>query len=218
MFKQILKFCYHERIEIPMIIFSIIPLFFYNHTYSTGIYTALFIYFAIDFIRRYRLGEYHRSKSLLITDILGLMSFIGIFQLLVLFRLARVIKLLLKVKGVRFMIKIYKNHISTIRSLILISLSFMLLSSLILFNIEPETFEYNYLNALYWSGITLTTVGYGDIYPVTMLGKFIGMIISFVGIGIIALPTGFIAGEFMNELNMERNKRRSKEHHRKGEL
>ncbi len=218
MFKQILKFLYHERVEIPMIVISIIPLFFYNHTYSQSIYNALFIYFSIDFIRRLYLGEYHRSKSLLITDILGLISFIGIFQLLVLFRLARVIKLLLKVKGVRFMIKIYKNHISTIRSLILVSLSFMLLSSLILFNVEPETFDYNYLNALYWSGITLTTVGYGDVYPVTMIGKFIGMAISFIGIGIIALPTGFIAGEFMNELNIEREKRRLKKHHRKGDL
>ncbi len=212
MIKRGFKFLFTDRVELMIILFSIIPLFFNSYMYPDFVYLLLFSYFAVDFIRRYRLGEYHKSKAALFTDILGLISFIEVFHILILCRLFRVIKLLYKVKGVWFIIKIYKKHIEALKNLIYVSLGFMLLSSLILYNIEPQTFDYNYLNAFYWSGITLTTVGYGDIYPVTMLGKFIGMFISFIGIGIIALPTGFIASEFMSEMNKERNKH---EHHSK---
>ena len=51
------------------------------------------------------------------------------------------------------------------------------------------------------SVVTLTTVGYGDIYPISQMGKVISMISSFMGIAIVALPTGIITAGYMNELN-----------------
>ena len=47
---------------------------------------------------------------------------------------------------------------------------------------------------------TLTTVGYGDAYPVTPLGKFLAGVVAFIGIGVIAIPTGIVAGAFANAM------------------
>ncbi len=202
MIKRILSIVYNEQIEIIVLMLSIFPLFFTNYSYDANIYLYLFLYFLGDFIRRINSGEYKVSnKAYLITDLLGLISFVEVYHILILFRLFRVVKLILKVKGIRFILKIYLNNLEIVKSLILVALGYMLLSSLILYNVEPQTFGNNFLNAFYWSGITLTTVGYGDVYPVTMIGKFVGLISSFVGIGIIALPTGFIAGEVLDYIN-----------------
>ena len=58
--------------------------------------------------------------------------------------------------------------------------------------------------SLWWSVITLTTVGYGDVYPVTVLGRIVAGVLAIIGVGIIALPTGIIAGAFMERLQAER--------------
>lgn len=84
---------------------------------------------------------------------------------------------------------------------------------MIMFNLEedinPETGEYlfnNFFDAFYWAACTLTTVGYGDLYPISEVGRAISIVSSFVGIAIIALPSGVITAGFMNELE-----RRAKE-------
>ncbi len=69
-----------------------------------------------------------------------------------------------------------------------------------IFNIEPQSFR-NFFDAIYWATVSLTTVGYGDIYPVTDAGRIITMISSFVGIAIVALPAGIITAGYMNEIN-----------------
>ncbi len=209
MIKRIFNIAYSEKTETIILMFSILPLFFPNYSYEPRIYLYLFLYFLGDFIRRIYAREYKTNNAYFVTDLLGLISFIEVYHILILFRLFRVIKLLLKVKGIRFLLRIYANNYEIVKSLILVSFGYMLLSSLILYNVEPQTFDNNFLNAFYWSGITLTTVGYGDVYPVTMIGKFIGLVSSFVGIGIIALPTGFIAGEVLDYIN--ENKKGDKE-------
>lgn len=57
------------------------------------------------------------------------------------------------------------------------------------------------LHALYWATISLTTVGYGDVYAVTTIGKIITMISSFLGIAVVALPAGIITSGLMDELS-----------------
>ena len=76
-------------------------------------------------------------------------------------------------------------------------------------DINPETGEHlfnNFFDAFYWAACTLTTVGYGDLYPISEVGRAISIVSSFVGIAIIALPSGVITAGFMNELE-----RRAKE-------
>lgn len=61
---------------------------------------------------------------------------------------------------------------------------------------QPELFS-SIPAAMWWSTATLTTVGYGDICPVTATGKFLGSLIAITGIGLFALPAGIIAAGFM---------------------
>ena len=78
----------------------------------------------------------------------------------------------------------------------------MLIASVIMYNIEneaqPEAFE-NALMALWWAVSTLTTVGYGDVYPVTLLGKLLSAVIALLGIGLVAVPTGIISSGFIEK-------------------
>lgn len=64
--------------------------------------------------------------------------------------------------------------------------------------------------ALWWAMCTLTTVGYGDVYPITAVGKFFASVISLVGIGIIAIPTGIIAAGFSQVIGREKRIREGK--------
>jgi voltage-gated potassium channel len=79
----------------------------------------------------------------------------------------------------------------------------LIISSFLMYFLEgeaqPEAFP-NILAAFWWAIATLTTVGYGDIYPITAMGKLVSGIIAFLGIGIIALPTGLISAGFMDKV------------------
>jgi len=66
------------------------------------------------------------------------------------------------------------------------------------------------VRAMWWSVVTLTTVGYGDVYPVTVLGRFAAALVALAGIGIVALPTGIFASAFAEEFR-ERHEARQKE-------
>lgn len=69
---------------------------------------------------------------------------------------------------------------------------------------QPEVFQ-NIGDSLWWSVVAFTTVGYGDIYPITPLGKILGSIISMIGIAMIAIPTGIIGSSFVNMLQKKNN-------------
>jgi voltage-gated potassium channel len=71
---------------------------------------------------------------------------------------------------------------------------------LIIYNVEPESFE-SFFDAVYWATISLTTVGYGDIYPVSTTGRIFTMISSVFGIAIIALPSGVITAAYLDEIH-----------------
>lgn len=71
-------------------------------------------------------------------------------------------------------------------------------------NVQPEKFS-SIPAAMWWSVATLTTVGYGDVFPVTNLGKFIGAFIAILGIGMVALPTGIIGSGFLEEMQTEKS-------------
>lgn len=77
---------------------------------------------------------------------------------------------------------------------------YVLISALVVFNVEPDSFN-NFFDAVYWATVSLTTMGYGDIYPVTTVGRIVTMVSSVFGIAIIALPSGIITAGFMDALN-----------------
>ena len=66
----------------------------------------------------------------------------------------------------------------------------------------------DFFEAVYWATVSLTTVGYGDLYPVSTAGRVIAMLSSFFGIAVIALPAGIITAGFMERLQRRNDKRR----------
>lgn len=87
-------------------------------------------------------------------------------------------------------------------SSVFIILVLMLASSLCMYSLEHEAQPQVFTNAfsgIWWSVSTLLTVGYGDIYPITTMGKLFGIIISFLGVGMVAIPTGIISAGFVDQ-------------------
>lgn len=95
---------------------------------------------------------------------------------------------------------IYGKRQQLVSSVVLI-LILMMGASLCMYSLEheaqPEVFK-NAFSGIWWAASTLLTIGYGDIYPVTIMGKTLGIMISFLGVGMVAIPTGIISAGFVD--------------------
>lgn len=131
------------------------------------------------------------------------LRFLRMARLFRLFRLLRVFKLGRYVDALITVTTVIKKSSSQLIVSVALCLFVMLFSAIVMYTVEnpvqPEQFP-NVIASLWWAICTLTTVGYGDIYPVTDVGRFFASIISLVGIGIIAIPTGIIAAGFSSAI------------------
>lgn len=156
--------------------------------------------------------------------IIDLLSILPLFNLLnPTFKVARVTRLLMTLrvfKVIRYFepLEIVMGVIRSQRKVLLTVLSlaifYIFITALIMFNAEedinPETGKYlfdTFFEAFYWAACTLTTVGYGDLYPISSIGRVISIISSMVGIAIIALPSGIITAGYMEELRCRRERK-----------
>ena len=87
-------------------------------------------------------------------------------------------------------------------AVVTLAIAYIMISALVIFNVEPDSFN-TFFDAIYWATVSLTTVGYGDISPVSTVGRIVTMFSSVFGIAIIALPSGIITGGYLSELNKE---------------
>jgi len=113
-----------------------------------------------------------------------------------LFRLFRLFKMSRYSKAVFTLKKVLKDKKEELILVIFVVLLLLIIFSSLMYFIEkeaqPEAFS-NIPEAMWWGIITLTTVGYGDVYPITPLGKILGALIAFLGIGMFALPAGILS-------------------------
>ena len=137
-----------------------------------------------------------------ITLMNGSLRVLRVIRLFRTFRIFRIFKAVRYSKSIRIIKDVIQNSKESLIAVGVLAIMYILISALIIINIEPDSFN-NYFDAVYWATVSLTTVGYGDIYPVTSLGKVITMISSFFGIAIIALPSGIITAGFMESINTE---------------
>lgn len=101
---------------------------------------------------------------------------------------------------------IYQERKAFIAALYLLAIAVIITSSLMYFSerlVQPEKFA-SIPDAIYWSFITLTTVGYGDVTPVTAVGKAVALLTSFMGVCLVALLTGIVANAFANQVARRR--------------
>ena len=122
------------------------------------------------------------------------------FKLFRLFRLSKALKalkLLRYSKSFALIVSVVKKESKALMAVCVLAGGYILLSALIMFQVEPDSFA-TFFDAIYWAVVTLTTVGYGDIYPVSDVGRVVSMVSSFMGIAIVALPTGIITAGYMD--------------------
>jgi len=126
------------------------------------------------------------------------------FRILRLFRLTRVFKLGRDSKSLKLFIKALSAVKSELKFTLFLSLLTILFSASAIYFLEnkaqPEVFS-SITASIWWATVSLATVGYGDIVPVTIWGKVFASIISLVGIGIVAIPTGIISASFVEEIH-----------------
>lgn len=123
-----------------------------------------------------------------------------ILRLLRTFRVFRSFKMFRYAKSVQIVVDVIHNQKGPLLAVCSLAVGYVLVSALVIFNVEPETFD-NFFEAVYWATVSLTTMGYGDIYPVTTIGRIVTMVSSFVGIAIVALPAGIITAGYMDKIN-----------------
>lgn len=185
------------------------------------------VFFAIDYVLRLFAARFMYEDERKLTERQAIrkymLSFMGVVDLLswlpyflpvffptgtVAFRMIRIVRILRL-----FRVNAYHDSLSIITEVLyekrqqLISSVFIILmlmigSSLCMYSLEheaqPEVFS-NAFSGIWWATSTLLTVGYGDIYPITTLGKVFGIFISFLGVGMVAIPTGIISAGFVNQ-------------------
>ncbi len=142
------------------------------------------------------------------------LRFLRMMRLFRLFRLLRVFKLGRYFEALQVIMKVIRTSGPQLVMSVALCFFVMLFSAIIMYTVEnpvqPEQFP-NVVSSLWWAMCTLTTVGYGDVYPITAVGKFFASVISLVGIGIIAIPTGIIAAGFNHAIDKTQEDKEEKD-------
>ena len=124
-------------------------------------------------------------------------------------RVLRVFKAARYSRSIQIIGKVFQSSKEPLAAVGSLALVYILVSALIIINVEPDSFE-NFFDAVYWATVSLTTMGYGDIYPVTTIGRFVTMLSSIFGIAIVALPSGIITAGYLSEIERENAEKKDK--------
>lgn len=174
------------------------------------------IIFTIEYILRLIILDNFKQvlKPLMIIDFLSITPFylpikvdLRILRIFRLFRILRIFKLARYFEALQRICNVINRKRIELISIFGVLLFLMFVSSFLMFYAEaeaqPEVFH-NILDTFWWSLVTFTTVGYGDVYPITAMGKILSGIIVLIGIMLFALPTSILTAEFMNEFNSDK--------------
>lgn len=212
----------YERLMLVFIVLSILPLCFKeSNVIFVWIERVTVTIFIIDYILRWITADFKYGKKnavsflrypfsiYAIIDLISILPSLNLlnsgFKLFRLFRVGkafRALRLLRYSESFNMILSVMKKEKQPLIAVCVLAGGYTLLSALIMFQVEPESFE-TFFDAVYWAMVTLTTVGYGDIYPTSDLGRIVSMISSFMGIAIVALPTGIITAGYVTELGKQ---------------
>ncbi|MDR1188158.1 MAG: ion transporter [Bifidobacteriaceae bacterium] len=158
------------------------------------------------------------ASGMAIIDLLSILPFylpmlipvdLRILRVLRLVRLVRVFKLGRYSAGMATVGRVMKKSAPALASSVFVVVLLMIVSAVLEYYVEhpeqPEAFD-SAFSALWWAVATITTVGYGDIYPVTLIGRILGAVIALLGVALVAIPTGIISAGFVDELRGSRDR------------
>ena len=227
----------YDGVMLIAIAIGILPLLFRTQ-YKIFWYFDLIsgICFIVDYIFRWLTADFDSKRSKLAAfliypftpmAIIDLLSILPIFNVLgptfKVFRVSRLLKILRIFKVIRYfepleiIMSVIRKQSRILLTVFSLAVFYIFITALIMFNAEedinPDTGKYlfeTFFDAFYWAACTLTTVGYGDLYPISNTGRTISIISAMVGIAIIALPSGIVTAGYIDELR-NRKKGRDKE-------
>jgi len=229
-----------DALLIAIVILNILSLIlesFDELSFMAGVFNVIdivsIVFFMIEYILRlstanYLYPEETRAKAVWrfvssLDGIIELLTILPFYYLsgFVVFRLLRVARILRLFKinstydSFHVILSVFKDKISQIMSSVLIILILMLSSSICMYSVEhevqPDVFS-NALSGMWWAATTIFTVGYGDMAPVTLMGKVIGIIIDFLAMAVVAIPTGIISAGFVEKYTaIRRNQSKGEE-------
>lgn len=224
----------YDVVMLVAIVASIIPLMFVEERPVFKVIEIVTVtLFIIDYLLRWFTADYRIKKNRLsfiqypftgwaIIDLLSILPGLSVigrgFKLLRLTRLLRILRLFKLFRysdKIQVLGKVIRKEKGVLLTVLGIAIFYVFLTALIMFNAEPfvnpitgeQTFK-DFFDALYWATVTLTTVGYGDMVPVTDIGRFISMLSSLFGVAIIALPSGVITASYLEELRSFKEERK----------
>jgi len=233
----------YETLMVIAIMVSIVPLLFIEERpifrYTEIVTVTIFI---IDYFVRWMTADYRLGKkgwSFLIYPftfwaIIDLLSILPCLRILAkgfkIFRISRLFMALRLFRIFSFTDKfpvlgrVLKKEKGVLMTVLGVAVFYVFLTALIMFNAEPhvnpntgETTFGSFFDALYWATVTLTTVGYGDLVPVTRIGRLVSMLSSLFGMAVIALPSGVITASYMVELRSSKKGKEPEENNEEGE-
>lgn len=212
----------YDSLMVVVIAASLVPLAFKeSNPFFDGLEIFATVIFCLDYLLRLITAEekLHRGTASYFiypftpAAIIDLISVLPSFQLLGEgFRVLRIMRLVRSVRVFRafkllrysknfaIIVSVFRKQRGALLAVCWLAAAYIVVSALIIFNVEPDSFE-SFFEAVYWATVSLTTVGYGDIYPVTTAGRIITMFSAVLGIAIIALPAGIITAGYLNELD-----------------
>lgn len=210
------------------IVISIIPLAFREQNiwfeWFDKVSVSIFI---IDYLLRWMTADYRMPErpkwvafltypftAFAIVDLLSILPSVlvvnkalKLFRITRLFKILRVFKFIRYSKNVQLLFKVLRKERHILFTVFWIALFYILITALIMFNVEESAMFEDFFDALYWATTTLTTVGYGDIYPSTDIGRVISMLSAILGVAVIALPSGVITASYLEELRESKNEK-----------
>lgn len=219
------SFDWYDITMMIAIVISLVPLAFKQDNLAFHIIDKVTVcIFILDYLLRWMISDLKMKKGaksffiypltpMAVLDLLTILPSIslvsGSFKLFKLvrllrtFRAFRVFKAIRYSKSIRTVLNVFKKQKESLMVVCIMAVGYVLISALIIFNVEPDSFG-NYFDAIYWATVSLTTMGYGDIYPVTTAGRVVTMFSSIMGIAIVAMPAGIITSGFMDELQKQK--------------
>ncbi|MBR3338578.1 MAG: ion transporter [Lachnospiraceae bacterium] len=178
--------------------------------YALRIWTAEYLYPNLD--RRKAVLRFFVSFDGII-DLLTILPFFFLygfaaFRMLRVVRIFHLFRLNATYDSFNVITKVLNEKKNQILSSVFIILVLILAASLCMYSVEhnaqPGVFR-NAFSGIWWSVATIFTVGYGDIYPVTLLGRIMAVVITFLGVGAVAIPTGIISAGFVEQYTQMQN-------------